>query len=131
MTTLTVHMVQGLVIRPDDTVIVQVDRRHFDTDEAVQKFVEELQNELHYLLPDVRGVVLVVPGQIAVQRAPELDDPARPLVDLAPLPESVPFDFGPVGEEIDDFLADPSIGQVRERPRARFERGTDGPGGST
>ena len=84
-----IQILEGLVIRPGDTLIIRVDPDEYD-DEATQA----IQDALHFLLPDVRGLVLRLAGQVAVQRAPELDDPARPLVDIAPLPESVPFTYG-------------------------------------
>jgi len=96
-----VTIVEGLVIRPGDTFIVRINPAAFSNDlgaaaEASTEYAGWLQEELHQLLPDVRGVVLVVPGDIAVQRGPELDDPARPLVDLAPLPKARAFDLGPL-----------------------------------
>jgi hypothetical protein len=110
----TIHIGEGLVIRPGDTLIIRL-----NTADVTAAEVFDLQARLHLMFPDVRGVVFAADGQMAVQRGPQLDDPARPLVDhtprmtdeeveqlkadwlakystlpsfnLAPLPESQPF----------------------------------------
>jgi hypothetical protein len=86
-------------LRPGDTIIVRPHGRP----SALE--ADYLRRRIMDQLPGVTVVVIPV-AQLLVMAGPQIDDPARPLVDLAVDDQAA----------IDEFLADPSTGVVRSRP---------------